>query len=89
VAGCQQYTVTSAPQLIIAAPAGATIAPVGWFYVANGAAAVYLGGDGTVSSTTGALVAINGTFTGFLFPGDQIWAYSAGSSTVTVLQTGA
>lgn len=85
--GSQQFTVTTTPQVIAAAPAGTTIMPVGWFYLANGAAAIYLGGSG-VSATTGALVAINGTFTGFLFPGDQIWAYCATTSTVTILQTG-
>lgn len=95
MAGSQQYSVTSATAVPVAAAPGsgvpqATIpGPVGWFYIANGANAVYLGGA-NVSTSNGALVAANGTFTGFLYPGDVIYAIaSSTTSTVTVLQTGA
>lgn len=65
--------------------------PTGWFYLSNasGGTTVYLGGAG-VTPSNGALVATSGTFTGYLFPGDQVYAVTSSStSTVTVLQTGA
>ena len=90
MAGAQQYTVTAAALIASAPPSVNTTGPVGWFYIANGAAVVYLGGSAAnATATTGASVAINGTFSGFLFPGDQIWAFCATTSVVTILLTGA
>jgi len=90
VAGAQQYTVATTPVLIASAPATVTNGPSGWFYLSNTGATVYLAGSSAnATATTGAAVVTTGTFTGFLFPGDQIWAFCATSTVVTVLQTGA
>lgn len=96
MAGSQQFSVTSATAVPVASAPGsgvpqATIpGPVGWFYLANSSSgAIYIGGA-NVSSSNGALVAASGTFSGFLFSGDTIYAIaSSTTSTVSVLQTGA
>jgi len=82
-----QFTVTAAAQPLIMAPPGPQPGPVGWWYITNGAAVIYLGGPG-VTVSSGAAVAASATLSGFLWPGDVIWAVSAGSSTVGVLRTG-
>jgi hypothetical protein len=95
VAGSQQYSVTSTTAVLLASAPGSgspnTInpGPVGWFYLANSSAgSVYVGGS-NVTTSNGALVAASGTFTGFLFTGDAIYAIaSSTTSTVSVLQTG-
>jgi hypothetical protein len=90
VAGSAQYTVgASTPALIASAPAGGGTGPVGWFYFTNGSGVIYLGGSG-VTSANGAQLAASTTLTGWLFPGDSIYAITASStSAVGVLQTGA
>jgi hypothetical protein len=90
MAGSQQYSVTSgAAVLIAAAPASAGIGPCGWFYIAT-TQTIYIGGSSAVSSSNGATATSSGPFTGWLFPGDQIWAVaSSTTSSVSVLQTGA
>jgi hypothetical protein len=95
LAGSQQFSVTSGSAVAVASAPGAGIpqatitGPVGWFYLANGANPVHLGGS-NVSTSNGAAVAANGTFSGFLFPGDTIFAIAdSTTSTVSVLQTGA
>jgi len=92
MAGSAQYTAgASTAVLVAAAPVSQTPGPVGWFYFANGSGSivVYLGGPG-VTASNGAAVAANGTFSGYLFSGDQIYAIAASSTAaVSVLQTGA
>lgn len=90
MAGSAQYTITTAPQVIVAAPAGVTVpGPVGWFYITNGSGtAIYLGGP-SVSSSNGAQLPASTTLSGYLFQGDQVYAATASStSTVGVLTTG-
>jgi hypothetical protein len=90
VAGSQQYAIGTAPSLVASAPAGSVPGPTGWFWaVAGTAASVLLGGPG-VTSSTGAALASGGTMSAFLFGGDQVYALTAsGTSTLSVLQTGA
>jgi hypothetical protein len=96
VAGSEQYSVTSSAAVLVAAAPGSGVpqsaipGPVGWFYLSNSSSgAIYIGGA-NVSSANGALVAASGTFSGFLFSGDAIYAIaSSTTSAVTVLQTGA
>ena len=87
MAGSLQYTVASSAVPIASAPAASAPGPVGWFYIANGAAAIFIGGPG-VTTGTGAQIAANGTLSGFLFPGDQLYAICGTSSTVGVLTAG-
>jgi hypothetical protein len=88
MAASAAYTVTSTPVLIASAPNTPSTGPTGWFYLANGAAIIYLGGP-SVSATNGVPVtATTGTFNGYLFAGDSVYAVCATTSNVTVFQTG-
>jgi len=91
MAGSAQWAVGTTPVLIASAGPAATVGPTGWFYIVNSpTTAVYLGGGTSVTSTTGASLATSGTVSGFLFPGDTLYAVTASStSTVSVLQMGA
>jgi hypothetical protein len=84
-----QYPVGTAPTLLASAPASGVVGPTGWMYLVNGSGGtIYLGAAG-VTSTNGAPVAASTSFTGYLFPGDVVYAVTAsGTSTVSVLQTG-
>jgi hypothetical protein len=90
VAGSQQYAIGTAASLVAAAPVASGPGPAGWFYaVAGTAASVLLGGPG-VTSSNGVALAAGGTMSAFLFQGDQVYALTAsGTSTLSVLQTGA
>jgi predicted phage tail protein len=90
VAGSAQFAIGTAASLVMVAPASSAAGATGWFYaVAGTAASVYLGASG-VTSSNGAALAAGGTLSGFLFPGDQVYALTAsGTSTLAVLQTGA
>lgn len=91
MASSAQYSVGASAQVIAAAPAeaGDNAGPAGWVYLSNGSGgSIYLGGP-NVSSANGASVAASATWTGFLFPGDQLYAVqNSGASTVGVLTTG-
>lgn len=92
MAGAQQYSVTTAAQLLAAAPASSAPGPVGWFTVSNGSTAqtVYLNGGTAVSSTNGYAIATSSSLSGWLYPGDNIYGIAgAGTATVSVLVTGA
>jgi hypothetical protein len=90
VAGSAQYAIGTAPSLVISAPAVSATGPVGWFYAVAGTAASVLLGGSSATSSNGAALAAGGTLSGFLFAGDQIYALTAsGTSTLSVLQTGA
>jgi hypothetical protein len=56
--------------------------------IANGAAVIAVGGDATVTTTTGLLVAANTTVSIPLRAGEALWAISATSSTVSYIVTG-
>jgi hypothetical protein len=89
VTGSAQYALGTAATLVASAPASLFPGPAGWFYAVAGTAAVYLGAPGLTSSN-GAPVSAGGTVSGYLFPGDQVYALTAsGTSTLAVLQTGA
>ena len=91
MAGAQQYSVTTAAQLLAAAPATITPGPAGWFSVANGSTVqtVYLNGGTAVSATNGYPVAPSSSVQGYLWPGDQLYGIAgAGTATTSVLQTG-
>jgi hypothetical protein len=90
VAGSAQYSIGTAPTLVVSAPAASVPGPVGWFCaVAGTAASVLLGGAGAGTASSMALAA-GGTLSGFLFQGDQVYALTAsGTSTLAVLQMGA
>ena len=85
-----QFALGTAATQVLAAPAALTQGPAGWFSVTAGtAAAVYLGGS-LVTSANGYALTAGGTLTGWLFPGDCVYALTAsGTSTLAVLQTGA
>jgi len=89
MAGSSQYTVGTLPTLLAAAPPSAAPGPCGWFSIANGTAAtIYLGGP-SVSSGNGCALAASGTLAGFVWPSDQIYGITAaGTSDVSVFQTG-
>ena len=91
MAGSQQYTTSTTAQLIASAPAEAAdeAGPMSWVYLTNGSGgSCYLGGAGLTTSN-GASVAASTTWTGFLFPGDQLYVIqNSGSSALGVLQTG-
>lgn len=91
MAGSQQYTTSSTAQLIASAPAEQAVVPgpVSWVYLTNGSGgSCYLGGRG-VTTSNGATVAASATWSGFLFPGDQLYVIqNSGSSVLGVLQTG-
>jgi hypothetical protein len=84
-----QYTIGTAASLLAASSPGVIAAPSGWFYITNGSGAtIYLGAAG-VTSSNGASVATSATLTGYLFPGDKLYACTASStSAVGVLQSG-
>jgi hypothetical protein len=83
--GSKQYTVTAAA--LVAAESSATASgPAGSVYLSNTGATVYLGGP-NVSATTGAPLASGATATLFLFPGDELYAFCATSTVLSVLQT--
>lgn len=90
MAGSAQYAIGTAAALVASAPPSGFPAPSGWFSaVAGTAAAVYLGGS-TVTSANGYVLAAGGTLSGWLFPGDALYALTAsGTSTLAVLQLGA
>lgn len=93
MAGSNQYvvgTAASAATLLAAAPNTVTAGPAGWFSIVNGGTIIYYGGGTAVTQNSGVPLAANATLTGFLFPGDQIYAVTiSGSSTVSVFQAGA
>jgi len=92
MAGAQQYSVTTAAQLLASAPVSSAPGPVGWFTVANGSTVqtVYLNGGTLVSSTNGYAVAPSSALAGYLFSGDAIYGIAgAGTATASVLVTGA
>ena len=81
MASSEVFSVGTVATVVAACPANPGGEIQGWFTGVVGGAAV--------TSTTGYSVATGGTLTGFLFPGDQVYAVtSAGGGTVTVLQTG-
>lgn len=88
MASSEVFPVGTVATVVAAAPANPGAALSGWFTGVVSGATVYFGGA-AVTSSTGYSVATGGTLTGFLFPGDSVYAVtSAGGGTVTVLQTG-
>jgi len=88
--GSQQYTVATGPTLIASAPGdalpGGTPSPSAWVTVNNTGATAYLGGS-NVSASNGMPMLTATTQSFALFPGDQLYAFCATSSVVSVLQT--
>jgi hypothetical protein len=90
--GSQQYALTSTASVIASAPGDALPGgtPVASAQVTIGipTANIYLGGV-NVSSTNGLLVASTNTvpFSVNLYPGDVLYAVTATTATVSVLQT--
>jgi hypothetical protein len=78
-ASSAQYTVTTTPVKIV--PADISAERV---YIHSETAIAYLGGDSTVSSTTGYKLDVNDKITLDTHEG-EIWVVSASSSTVSVL----
>jgi len=94
MASSNQITVgigTLPVQLVSAPQNSPARGPAGWFTLANGTgAALYVGG-GTLGlgTASGYLLGTSVTMTGYVFPGDQIYGYSTGTTTVSALVTGA
>lgn len=87
--GSQQYAITSTPAVIAAAPAGPQTGPAGAVWLLPDASAdVYLGGE-DVSSDTGFALPSGTDPVGPipLFSGDVLYAVTADTATVGVLQT--
>ena len=74
-----QYTVTTTPAKIVSADIAAEMV-----YVHSETAIAYLGGDSTVSSTTGYKLDVNDKISLANHEG-EIWAVSAVASTISVL----
>jgi hypothetical protein len=74
-----QYTVTTTPVKIVSADIAAEMV-----YVHSETAIAYLGGDSTVSSTTGYKLDVNDKISLANHEG-EIWAVSAVASTISVL----
>jgi len=74
-----QYTVTTSPTKIVSADIAAEMV-----YVHSETAIVYLGGDNTVSSTTGYKLDVNDKISLANHEG-EIWAVSASSSSISIL----
>ena len=74
-----QFTVTTSPTKIVSADIAAEMV-----YVHSETAIAYLGGDNTVSSTTGYKLDINDKISLANHEG-EIWAVSSVSSTISVL----
>ena len=74
-----QFTVTTTPVKIVSADIAAENV-----HIHNETAIAYLGGDSSVSSTTGYKLDVNDKITLANHEG-EIWAVSASSSTITVL----
>jgi len=74
-----QYTVTTSPVKIVSADIAAEMV-----YIHNETAIAYLGGDSTVSSTTGYKLDVNDKISLANHEG-EIWAVSASSSSISVL----
>jgi len=78
-ASSAQYTVTTSPVKIVPADIGAEKV-----YIHSETAIAYLGGDSTVSSTTGYKLDVNDKIILDTHEG-EIWVVSASSSAVSVL----
>ena len=78
-ASSAQYTVTTTPVKIVPADIAAEMV-----YIYSETAIAYLGGDNTVSSTTGYKLDVNDKISLTNHEG-EIWAVSAISSTISVL----
>ena len=93
MASSNQITVgigTLPVQLAAASPLPPAQGPCGWFSFANGTGgAVYVGASVNLGTASGYLMGTSTTLTGYLFPGDQLYGYSTGTSTVAALVTGA
>jgi len=65
--------------------------PAAWFTLANGTGgAVYVGGAATgLGTLSGYLMGTSTSLTGYVFPGDQIYGYTTGTTVVSALVTGA
>lgn len=90
MAGSAQVSVTSAAAVLLAAaPVTLTPGQCGWAFLSNASSgAVWLGGPG-VTASNGASLAASGTLPVPLFPGDQVWAIAASTTSVVgVLATG-
>ena len=74
-----QYAVTTSPVKIVSADIAAEIV-----YIHSETAIAYLGGDNTVSSTTGYKLDVNDKISLANHEG-EIWAVSAVASTISVL----
>jgi hypothetical protein len=74
-----QFTVTTSPVKIVSADSAAEMV-----YIHSETATSYLGGDNTVSSTTGYKLDINDKISLTNHEG-EIWAVSASSSPISVL----
>lgn len=87
--GSQQYAITTTASIIASVPAGPFTGPVGAVVIYPDATnEVYVGGA-NVSATNG-LKILHGTAIGPvipLFPGDVLYAVTASTATVGVLQT--
>ena len=78
-ASSAQYTVTTSPVKIVPADIAAEMV-----YIHSETAIAYLGGDSTVSSTTGYKLDVNDKIS-FTNHEGEIWAVSASSSSMSVL----
>ena len=74
-----QFTVTTTPVKIVSADNAAEMV-----YIHSETAIAYLGGDNTVSSTTGYKLDVNDKISLANHEG-ELWAVSASSSTISVL----
>jgi hypothetical protein len=91
MAASQQYAIGATAVPIASAPAEANVVPgpTAWFSLSNGSGgSIYLGGA-NVSSSNGYPMALSTALTGYLFPGDVLYAVqNSGASTVSILVTG-
>jgi Domain of unknown function (DUF4082) len=79
--------VSTTPVLIGQAAGSARRRQAAFVTLVNGTVPVYLGGSG-VSSSNGVAVAANATWSGNLWPGDQLYAVTgSGTSYISLLQT--
>jgi hypothetical protein len=87
--GTQQYAITSTASLIAAAPAGVNTAPAGALWLQPDAANdIFIGGPGVTTSNGFKVKAGNAPFGPIpLYPGDTLYAVTASTATLGVLQT--
>lgn len=87
--GLSGRMVGTSPVLIASVPSTGRSRIASYVEMRNGGTPVYLGGP-DVTSPNGARVAANTSWSGPLFPGDQLYACTAsGASLISVYQTGA